>query len=191
MTATKETTIPVDARRLSCQALAAIDPDQPTFHGQPVAGYIDEMSRRGEGHIHSWVDVLNPQMTAALEAYDVAMKAPNATLEIVDPGSVDVRQHRLNRYRHGGKPTILADLAALSAWRTALDTLHAAIQAHDAQLNVPPAGDYFRHPDVIASNAAQRYLDGAEDDYGQWRRLIHDTALMALVYPDNFQAEEA
>lgn len=136
-----------------------------------------------------WSDTLNPQTIEALRAYVAAAKPATDALDLVDPGETDVHQHRLNRYRQGGRPAILADLAALSAWRTALDTLNAAIQAYDAQLDVVPDDDYLRHPDVIASNAAQSHLDGQEDDYGQWRRLIHDAALFALLHPGNPDAE--
>lgn len=59
----KEETMPednlVDARDLSCQALAGqVIPDDDryglpmaTFHGQPVSGYREELERRGENHV--------------------------------------------------------------------------------------------------------------------------------------------
>jgi hypothetical protein len=44
----------VDARDLSCQALAYyVDPSyyQPTFHGLPVVGHREEVERRTRAHI--------------------------------------------------------------------------------------------------------------------------------------------
>ncbi|MET8987744.1 hypothetical protein ABZW49_20045 [Nonomuraea wenchangensis] len=41
-----------DARDLSCQGLALVDPASVTFHGWLVAGYAEEMQRRGEGHVY-------------------------------------------------------------------------------------------------------------------------------------------
>jgi hypothetical protein len=49
---------PVDARELSCQGLANVDPSysKPIFHpgvyGQYVLGYAEKMARLGEGHVY-------------------------------------------------------------------------------------------------------------------------------------------
>jgi hypothetical protein len=49
---------PVDARELSCQGLANVDPSysKPIFHpgvnGQYVIGYAEKMARLGEGHVN-------------------------------------------------------------------------------------------------------------------------------------------
>ncbi|MGC5012971.1 hypothetical protein ACLQ2R_19590 [Streptosporangium sp. DT93] len=49
---------PVAAQDLSCQGLALVDADggrpgagTPTFHGQLVDGYPQEMERRGKAHV--------------------------------------------------------------------------------------------------------------------------------------------
>lgn len=45
--------MPVDARDLSCQGLADVDPGALDFHGRPVEGYAAEVARRGDGHVSS------------------------------------------------------------------------------------------------------------------------------------------
>lgn len=42
-----------DARNLSCQGLAMVDPGIRTFHGYLVEGYAEEMQRRGEAHVYA------------------------------------------------------------------------------------------------------------------------------------------
>lgn len=44
----------VHATGLSCQGLTWIDEsiDPPTFHGQIVDGYREEITRRGEDHVY-------------------------------------------------------------------------------------------------------------------------------------------
>jgi hypothetical protein len=40
------------ASDLSCQGLAAVDPDRLTHGNLPVQGYAEEMAKRGEGHVY-------------------------------------------------------------------------------------------------------------------------------------------
>lgn len=42
----------VAARSLSCQGLAQVDADALTFYGLPLAGYAEEMARRGADHVY-------------------------------------------------------------------------------------------------------------------------------------------
>lgn len=43
----------IHARDLSCQGLADVDPGVLDFHGQPVEGHVEEMTRRGEDHVQT------------------------------------------------------------------------------------------------------------------------------------------